>query len=475
MHSSDIFAKAFENLRTGVLLLERATGRVMEANPAFLRMCGRSRSEVVGRGFWGPPLVADAQAGAEVFEHLRAGGRVEGDELPLETADGSRLLLEVSGGELAGGVVQLEVQDASARAGARVAERMDAQRSLAARVAPEFTEMHQTFQAASGMLANCARRGQSTFQESDEIRRAADRAGAIGRELLAYSGQLALETRPVQLNGLVEEMQPALEQMLGPGIKLVPELSRDAAPVMADPAQVRQIVLKLAANSGEAMEHGGTLRIGTRNAPADDAALGRIGESGCYAILEVSDEGPGLDDESWERLYEPFFTTKRHGKRGLGLAVVHGIVRQMGGRLWAHSEPGKGACFRIYLPRVQAESVTLPAGRADRRGAATILLIEQNDGLRTVMTNILKRRGYRVLAARAATEALEMAKTQGPLDLLIGEPEPGLAERLAGLHPQLRTLFLNGQSDRAGVAALSRPFELETLLGKVRELTEPRP
>jgi signal transduction histidine kinase len=472
MNSSDIFVRAFENLRTGVLLLEKATGLVMEANPAFLRMCGRPRSGIVGRSFWAPPLIDDAEAGAEVFEHLRAGGLVSGAELPLETGDGSCLLLEVSGGELSDGVVQLEVRDATARAGARMAERMDAQRSLVARVAGEFTVMSRALQAAGEMLGNCARRGQSTFLESDEIRKAADRAGAIGRELLAYGGQLTLETCQVQLNELIADMQPALQQMLGQDIELVPDLSRDVAPVIADPAQVRQILLKLAANSGEAMEHGGKLRIGTRNAPADDPALGRTGESGSYAILEVSDRGPGLDDESWEHLYEPFFTTKRHGERGLGLAAVHGIVRQMGGRLWAHSEPGQGASFRIYLPRAQAESVASPAGRADRRGSATILLMEQNDGLRTVVTNILKKRGYHVLAARAATDALEMANTEGPPDLLISEPEPDLAGRLASLQPQLRTLFLNGHSDSAGVATLSKPFELEMLLGKVRELLQ---
>src|ERR1019366_3348877 len=157
--------------------------------------------------------------------------------------------------------------------------------------------------------------------------KAADRAGAVVRELLAYSAQLALETSQVQLNELIEDMQPALEQMLGRDIQLVPDLSRDVAPVLADPAQVRQIVLKLAANSREAMEQGGKFRIGTRNAPADDPALARKGESGSYAVLEVGDLGPGLDDQSWEHLYDPFFTTKQHGKRGLGLAAVHGIVR----------------------------------------------------------------------------------------------------------------------------------------------------
>ena len=447
-------------MRTAVLLLEKSTGRVMEANAAFLRMCGRPRSGVLGHSFWAPPLIDEAEAGAGIFQHLRAGGRVEGAELPLETGDGSRLLLEVSGGDLADGVVQLEVQDATAHACARMAERMDAQRSLAARMAGEFGEMARALQAASENLANCVQGGQSTFLQSEEIRKAADRASVVVRELLAYSGQADLETSEVQLNELIEDMRPALEQLLGPDIQLVPDLSLDVTPVLADPAQVRQIVLKLAANSREAMEHGEKFRIATRNAPADDPVLGHKGEGGCYAVLEVGDQGPGLDDQSWEHLFEPFFTTKRHGTPGLGLAAVHGIVRQMGGRLWAHSEPGKGACFRIYLPRVQAESVN----------SATILLMEQNDGLRNVVTNILKRRGYRVLAARVPGDALEMARNEGPLDLLISEPEPDLAQNLASLQPRLRTLFLNGHSSHAGVATLSRPFEVDVLLGKVRDL-----
>lgn len=450
MHSSDIFATAFENARTGLLLLDKATGRVLEANPAFLRMCGRARGEVAGRLFWQPPLIADAQAGAEVFEHLRAGGRVEGAELPLEASDGSCLLVDVTGKELTGGVVQLEVQDAGARESARLAERMDAQRLLAKRVAAELTEMHRALQAAGEMLAGCARRGQSTFLESDQIRKAADRTGAVVRELLAYSEQLVLEPSPVELNGLIEAMQPALERLLGPDIGIALELSPDAAPVMADPAQVRQILLKLAANSREAIEHGGVFRIGTHNAPANDPALARADEKVAYTVLEVSDNGPGLDDESWAHLYEPFFTTKASGKRGLGLAAVHGIVRQSGGRLWADSAPGQGTSFRIYLPRAVAKSSALPAA------APALLLVEQNDGLRAVVTSILQKRGYHVLAARERQDALEIAKTQG-----------------------VPTLFLNGDSDHAGAeapktlagtATLNKPFEVETLLETVREL-----
>jgi len=442
MQSSDLFAKAFESARSGLLLLETSTGRVLEVNSAFLRMCGRARGQVVGRIFWQAPLVADAQAGAEVFEHLRAGGAVQGAELPLETADGSCLLLDVSGKEPIAGVVQLEVQDATARESARLAQRMDAQRALAKRVAGEFTEMQQALQAAGEMLANCARRGQSTYLETDEIRRATDRAGGVVRELMAYGEQLALDPRPLNLNDLIESMEPPLQRLLGPEIRIVLELSPKMGLVMADPAQMRQILLKLGANSREAMERGGTFRIETRNASAEDPALGAAGQSGTYAMLAVSDDGPGMDDESWAHLYEPFFTTKTNGKRGLGLAAVHGIVRQSGGRLWADSEPGRGTSFRIYLPQAVAKPSATPA-------QPTLLLVEQNDGLRSVVTSILTKRGYRVLPAQEPSEALEVAKTQGA-----------------------RTLILNGHTGRAeaGTATLSKPFELETLLETVRGL-----
>jgi PAS domain S-box-containing protein len=415
MHSIDLFATAFENARTALLLLDKGTGRVLEVNAAFLRMCGRARGAVAGHRFWQPPLIADAQAGAEIFEHLRAGGSVEGAELPLETGDGSRLLVNVTGKELTGGVVQLEVEDVMARESARRVERMDAQRLLAKRVAAELARIQGAVEAAGETRAG---------------------AGTVVRELLAYSEQLVLEPRSFALNELIEAMRPALERLLGPDIGIVLELSPDAAPVMADPAQVRQILLKLAANSREAIEHGGIFRIETCNASANDPALARADEEGAYTVLAVSDNGPGLDDESWAHLYEPFFTTKAHGKRGLGLAAVHGIVRQSGGRLWADSAPGQGTWFRIYLPRAMANSPALPAA------APALLLVEENDGLRAVVTSILKKRGYRVLPVRERRDALEIAKAQG-----------------------VPALFLSGAP-----ATLKRPFEVETLLEKVREL-----
>jgi len=242
---------------------------------------------------------------------------------------------------------------------------------------------------------------------------------------------------------------------------------------------LRQIILKLAVNSRDAMERGGTFCLQTADATAVEPGLGSTqAAGGPYGMLAVSDSGPGLDDRSWAHLYEPFFSTKADGRSlGLGLAAVYGIVRQSGGRLWAYSQPGKGAAFRIYLPLVGTHFPALPAPPMETlRDNATILLVEDDDAMRTVMANLLKKRGYRVLAALDSREALRVAAGHGPPDLLISRPEPELAGHLARMHPQLRILYLGGYAD--GLAAhdrglpprtslLEKPFTPETLLAAV--------
>jgi CheY-like chemotaxis protein len=374
----------------------------------------------------------------------------------------------------------LELRDITARDSARVADRMAAQRLIASRAASEFADIQKALQSAAVTLTECARRGESTFEQCDLLQKAAERADVIARELRACGGELPYKPERVLLNELIEAMHLTLQRRLGPDIEVILDLGEEVAPVMADLAQVRQMILKLAANSREAMEHGGAFRIETLNAGAGDPALGP--GAGAYTVLAVSDNGPGLDDQSWEHLYEPFFTTRRNGKRGLGLAAVHGMVRQNRGHIWAQSEPGQGTSFRIYLPHMPSKHGAIaraavqpanPIARTARGHVRTILLMEPNDGLRGVVTSILKKRGYRVLAARGAQEALAMAKAEGAPDLLISEPEADLARRLAALQPRLRMLFLNGHSRTVpaeGISTLAKPFDLQALLGKVQEL-----
>jgi len=455
MSTSEIFAKAFEGAPSGLLLLDSDSGRVLETNAAFLEICGRSRNEVMGAVFWRPPLVADAQAGSDAAGKLRAAGALQNAGLPLAAKDGRIVLLEVNGKPIGDGVLQLEVRDATAREAIRLTDRIEAQRMVAARAAAEFAEL------------------QRALQQVEPTPRAAERAGIIVQELRAYSGQWAAKPEPVQLNELLESMHLTLQRRLGPDIEVVLDLGADVAPVLADPAHLREILLKLAANSREAMEHGGLFRVETRNTAAGDPSLGPGTAAKSYAMLAVTDNGPGLDDASWEHLFEPFFTTRANGNHGLGLAAVHGIVHQNGGRIWVQSELGQGTSFHIYLPRAVQELVA----PADVKHAAgqTILLMEPNDGLRNVVSSILKKRGYCVLPARESQEALQIAKAERSVDLLISEPDAELATHLAALQPRLRTLFLNGHSDSgaaAGTATLAKPFEPDALLGKVLEVLQ---
>ena len=478
MPRGDIYARIFENAQTGLLVLESATGRVLQANAAFLRMAGRVGTEVLGRGFWEPPLVADAAAGAEINEHLQAGGAVIGAELPLQTGDGRWLLLEI-GGSAAGGVVQLEVRDATGREQARLAERMERLRLLAGRTAVEFRNVHHALRTMGELLLAGAGQSQPVLGELEEIRQASERASGIAGQLLAFSGEIELHARPVALHDLVESMLPRLRQLFGRDIEIIKDLSPDMPPVIADPVQVRQIILKLAANSRDAMACGGTFCVQTANAAAVEPGLGSMETAGGpYGMLAVSDSGPGLDDRSWAHLYEPFFSTKADGRSlGLGLAAVYGIVRQNGGRLWAYSQPGKGATFRIYLPLVGTHFPALPAPPMDTLSDnATILLVEDDDAMRTVMANLLKKRGYRVLAALDSREALRVAAGHGPPDLLISRPEPELAGHLARMHPQLWILYLGGYADSLAAQSqglpprtslLQKPFAPETLLAAV--------
>jgi two-component system cell cycle sensor histidine kinase/response regulator CckA len=484
MPPGDIYARVFENAQTGMLLLETATGRILEANAAFLRMAGRGCTEIVGRSFWEPPLVADADAGAEIHTHLLAGGAVMAVELPLQAGDGRWLLLEVSG-NAASGVIQLEVRDATGREQARLAGRFEMLRLLAGRTAAEFQTVNRALRTMGELLLIGAGQGRPVLDELAEVQQASERAGSIASQLLAFSGGIALRIQPVALNDLVESMLPRLRQLFSRDIEIIPDLCQDLAPVMADPVQMRQIVLKLAANSRDAMERGGTFCLQTAHAATLEPGLGSTGATGGpYGMLAVSDSGPGLDDQSWEHLYEPFFSTKANGPAssqalGLGLAAVYGIVRQSGGRLWAYSQPDKGATFRIYFPLAGVHFPALPPRMDPLHGNATILLVEANDGMRTVMANLLKKRGYRVLAALHSKEALRITEAHGPPDLLISRPEPELAQRLAHVQPQLRVLYLGGYADGLVAEAqglpprtslLQKPFEPEILLAAVLEL-----
>lgn len=480
--SCDIYASVFENAQIGLIVLDKITGCVQEVNAAFLRMIGCTSAEIAGRSFWDLPLLANA--GAEIRAQLLAGYAVTGVEAPLRTSDGRWLLLAVSGIAL-DGHIQLEIRDATGREQVRQSARVEALRHSAARTAAEFQALHRTLRDAAELLLINAAQGRPVLRELGEVQQASARASVIAEQLLAVSGKIELQARPVALNILVESMLPGLRQLFGPDIDVIADLKPETTPVMADPQQIAQVILKLAANSRDAMKPGGTFRIETGASRSVEPGLTKltVPNGGPYGMLAMSDTGPGLDALSWANLYEPFFSTKPNGGLGLGLAAVQGIVRQSGGRLWVDSQPGEGTTFRIYLPvatghPAEAECPTLSVPQMQNPpGDLTILLVEANDGMRTVMANILKKRGYRVVAAIDSPEALRIIEMLGLPDLLISRPEPELTMHLAHRQPNLRVLYLIGSGDSLPAelprsSFLEKPFAPEALLTRVLELSD---
>jgi two-component system, cell cycle sensor histidine kinase and response regulator CckA len=330
----------------------------------------------------------------------------------------------------------------------------------------------------------------------DEIVKAAERAAGLTRQLLAFSRKQVLQPRILDLNAVVGETEKMLRRLIGEDIKLVTVLDEHVDPVRADPGQMDQVLMNLAVNARDAMPRGGRLTIETGNVVLDQAyARQHAGvEPGHYVMLAISDTGHGMTPEVRARIFEPFFTTKDPGKgTGLGLATVHGIVHQSGGHIWAYSEPGHGTTFKLYLPRADApegEAEKAPFAEAELpRGSETILLVEDEQGLRELIRECLEGVGYTVLEARHEVEALEICKRHpAPVHLLLTDvvmpvmSGRELAEQVRALRPEIRVLYVSGYTDDAvvlrGVLAadmefLQKPFTPEGLARRVREVLDP--
>jgi two-component system cell cycle sensor histidine kinase/response regulator CckA len=288
----------------------------------------------------------------------------------------------------------------------------------------------------------------------------------------------------LNLNDLVREMERMLRRVMGEEIELITNLGSEIQTVRADPGQVEQVVLNIALNARDAMPGGGKLTIETNNAEVtQESGREHPGLSlGSYVVLSLTDTGSGMDPSVRSRVFEPFFTTKEHGT-GLGLSTSYGIIKQTGGDIWVESRPGSGTTFRIYLPVAQqiSEEVAAPQSSTPFQGTETILLVEDEEGVRRVVETMLKRRGYKVLSSGSPAEALAIAEShQDEIHLLIADmvmPHMSgqkMAERLMVTRPHLRVLYVSGYGDqidaRTAFAFLQKPFSTEELALKVREV-----
>jgi two-component system cell cycle sensor histidine kinase/response regulator CckA len=375
----------------------------------------------------------------------------------------------------------------------RQAQKIDSVGRLAGGIAHDFNNLLGVITGYGELLQRDVGPGHPAFGRVAEIRKAADRAAALTRQLLAFSRKQVLEPRVLDLNVVVAETEKMLRRLIGEDVQLITVFDDAIGYVRADPGQLEQVIVNLAVNARDAMPQGGKLIIETANVDLDESYVRSHPDArpGPHVMLALSDTGHGMDAKTVSQLFEPFFTTKGPGKgTGLGLATVHGIVRQSGGHVSVYTEPGRGTTFKIYLPRSdgQRESQAQPATIAAAVGTETILLVEDEPSLRTMIGEILEAAGYVVLEGPSPEEALAAAGSySGPISLMLTDvilprmSGPQIAEALRSSRPDTRVLFMSGYTDDAighhgilapGVHFLQKPFTSESLLHKVRDVLD---
>ena len=369
-------------------------------------------------------------------------------------------------------------------------QKMEAIGRLAGGVAHDFNNLLTVITSYSDLVYQDLPPDDPRRDDVDQVRKAADGAAALTRQLLAFSRQQVLEPKVIDLNSVVDNLKKILQRVIGEDVELTTVLAAELAAVKADVSQIEQILMNLAVNARDAMPTGGKLTIETTNVDYDPERQQRSDGSTEFVMLAVTDTGTGMDEATKARIFEPFFTTKQPGKgTGLGLATVYAIVTQAGGFIWVYSELGHGTSFKIYLPQVDAVATTAAVARVDLpRGTETVLLVEDAAAVRAVARQVLQRQGYNVLEASDGEDALHLAaRYQGTIDLVLTDvvmPRAGgreLAERLLTVRPDTRVLYMSGYTDdsvvrhgilEGGVAYLQKPFSPEGLARKVREVLD---
>ena len=376
----------------------------------------------------------------------------------------------------------------------RQAQKMEAVGRLAGGIAHDFNNLLMVIQGYADLMTERLAEGDPLRRNAEQIQTASQRATSLTRQLLAFSRKQMLAPKVLSIQSVVTEMEKILRRLIGEDVQLETSSVADLGLVKADRSQIEQVILNLAVNARDAMPEGGRLTIETANVDLDESFSHSsvMLSPGPYVMLAVTDNGCGMDVETQAHIFEPFFTTKEKGKgTGLGLATVYGIVKQSGGYVWVYSEPGRGTSFKVYLPRVWDEP-TMP-GR-DRRiegqrlpqGTETVLLVEDEKGVRELAREYLEMTGYTVIEAENGHTALELAALHsGPIHLLMTDVVmPGisgreLSERVKAIRPEIRVLFMSGYTDQAVVhhgiletdaVLLQKPFTVAALAAKLRDI-----
>ena len=372
-------------------------------------------------------------------------------------------------------------------------QKMEAIGQLAGGVAHDFNNLLTVISGYTDLMLMRDGLDASLRGHLGEVKRAGDQAARLTRQLLAFSRRQVMAPRVLDLNGVTASMDNMLRRLIGEDIDLVTVMDENLGRVKADPGQIESVIMNLALNAKDAMPDGGKLTLETANVELDESfAATHVGvRAGPHVMISMSDTGCGMTAEVQSHIFEPFFTTKERGRgTGLGLSTVYGIVKQSGGSIWVYSEVGCGTTFKVYLPRVDedAEAVEAQAVQPHSKGTETVLLVEDEESLRSMVRSVLESAGYEVLEAGGGSEAVSLCISHDrPIHLLLTDvvmPQMSgkeVSDRVIDAHPETKVLYMSGYTDKgivhngvleSGAAFLQKPFTPTALTRKIREVLD---
>ena len=476
---------------------------VQRINREFTRLFGYSPEEACGRDLDTLIVPADRKdEGIRVNQDVDR-GRTASLETIRQSKDGTQIEVSIltapvrlSAGRTAMFWIYRDIRERRrVENQLRQAQKMEAVGRLAGGVAHDFNNLLTVINGYGDLLLDSLQKSDPARAKLEQMRRAGERAAELTQQLLAFSRKQIVQPRALDLNSLVADSEKMFGRLIGEDIQLTTSLSPSLGQILADPGQIHQVLMNLLVNARDAMPNGGKLIIETANVDLDADFAARHAqvqaEAGPYVQLTISDSGMGMDEETRQHIFEPFYTTKGvGGGTGLGLSTVYGIVKQGGGWIWVYSEPGQGTSFKIYLPRIDVPrgSVTSEFTATELNGWETLLLVEDQDDVRQLATSVLSSRGYHVLEAANGDEALVLAgRHQEPIHLMVTDVVlPGMngkevAERLHALRPDMKVLYTSGYPEAViaqrgvldgNVAYISKPYTPDGLAAKVREVLQ---